>query len=159
MAGKGTFDVEIETLRRQLGKYKRVFLDTILFIYLVERNPTYSALAETVLESVETGKLEAFISSLTLAELLTGPAQAQNVEAMRDYELYLTHFPHLNIIAVGPEHAPAIARARAVTGLRASDAIQIALAIVTAVDAIIGNDKAWKGKTGAIDYVMLRSFR
>jgi predicted nucleic acid-binding protein len=47
---------------------------------------------------------------------------------------------------------------RAATGLRTPDAIQIALATVAGVDAMIGNDKAWAGKTGAIDYLMLQSF-
>lgn len=148
----------VEALRQRLGKYKSVFLDTMIFVYLLEHNSTYVTLAQEVLKSVEDGKLEAVTSALTLAEVLTGPAQKGDVEAMRDYELYLTYFPHLRIISVEPEHASAIARVRASTGLRTPDAIQIALATVTGVDAMIGNDKAWAGKTGAIDYLMLQSF-
>jgi predicted nucleic acid-binding protein len=149
----------VESLKRRLGDYRLVFLDTMVFVYLLERNSTYVALAEAVLESVEAGRLEGLTSALTLAEVLTGPAQTKDAEAMRDYELYLTYFPHLKILGVEPEHASIIAQVRAATGLRTPDAIQLALATVAGVDAIIGNDKAWTGKTGTIDYLMLNSFR
>lgn len=159
MVGEGTFDMGVEALRKRLSEHKLVFLDTMVFVYLLERNPAYAALAGTVLESVETGELEALTSVLTLAEVLTGPAQAQDAEALRDYTLYLTHFPHLKIMSIETGHAPTIAKVRALTGLRTPDATQIALAKVAGADAIIGNDKAWVGKTDAIKYCMLDSFR
>ena len=149
----------VEELRQQSGRHKRMFLDTMVFVYLLERNPHYGSLAEAILADVEAGKLEALTSALTLAEVLAGPAQAQNIAAMHDYELYLTSFPHLTILDVERKHASTIARVRAATGLRTSDAIQIALAASAGADAIIGNDKAWLGKTGAIDYLMLNAFR
>ena len=149
----------VEALRQRLGEHKLVFLDTMVFVYLLERNPIYVSLAKDVLRNVEAGKLEALTSALTLAEVLTGPAQTQDVEAIRDYEIYLTNFPHLKIMSVEPRHAPAIAKVRALTKLRTPDAVQIVLAEVAGADAIIGNDKAWVGKTGSIEYLMLESFR
>ena len=149
----------VEDLRQRLGRHKLVFLDTMIFVYLLEQNPTYIALAETIFAEVEAGTLEALTSVLTLAEVLTGPAQAQDVEAMHDYELYLTSFPHLKIVGVERQHVSAIAQVRAATGLRTPDAIQIAVATVAGADAIIGNDKAWNGKTGETAYLMLNAFR
>jgi predicted nucleic acid-binding protein len=151
--------VGVEALRRRLSEHKLVFLDTMVFVYVLERNPVYLALTRDVLGSIEAGRLEGLTSALTLAEVLTGPAQVQNVEAMRDYELYLTNFPHLKIVGVGQIHASTIARVRALTGLRTPDAVQIAIAQVEGAGAIIGNDKAWVGKTGAIEYLLLDSFR
>ena len=159
MAREGTLHMGVETLHRRLSEHRLVFLDTIVFVYLLERNSAYLGLTRDVLGSVEAGTLEALTSTLTLAEVLTGPAQAQNMEAMRDYELYLTNFPHLNIIGIEPRHASTIAKVRAQTGLRTPDAVQIALAQIGGVDAIIGNDKAWTGKTGSIEYLLLDSFR
>lgn len=149
----------VDTLHQRLGEYKRVFLDTIVFVYLLEQNFHYLALAEVIFENVEAGRLEALTSVLTLAEVLTGPAQAQDAEAMHDYELYLLSFPHLTILGVERKHASTIARVRAATGLRTPDAIQIALATWAGANAIIGNDKTWAGKTGTIDYLMLNTFR
>lgn len=149
----------VEVLRRQLSEHRLVFLDTMVFVYLLEQNPTYIAMAETIFAEVEAGRLEALTTVLTLAEVLTGPAQAQDVEAMHDYELYLTSFPHLKIVEVERQHASTIAQVRAATGLRTPDAIQIAVATVAGADAIIGNDKAWKGKTGEIAYLMLNEYR
>ena len=159
MAGEGTLDVGVEALRRRLSEHKLVFLDTMVFVYLLEHNPVYLALTRDVLGSIEAGRLEALTSALTLAEVLNGPVQAQNIEAARDYELYLTNFPHLKIMGVEPRHASTIAKVRAMTGLRTPDAVQIALAQIEGVDAIIGNDKAWAGKTGLIEYLLLDSFR
>lgn len=149
----------VDALRRRLSGHKLVFLDTMVFVYLLERNPVYLALNRDVLESIETGRLEALTSALTLDEVFTGPTQAKNIEAVRDYELYLTNFPHLKIMGVEPRHASIIAKVRALTGLRTPDAVQIALAQIEGVDAIIGNDKVWVGKTGSIEYLLLDSFR
>lgn len=149
----------VEALRERLGGHKLVFLDTMVFVYLLEQNPTYLALAEMIFAEVEAGRLGALTSSLTLAEVLTGPAQAQDIKAMHDYELYLESFPHLKIVGVERKHASTIARVRAATGLRTPDAVQVAVATVAGADAIVGNDKAWAGKTGAIGYIMLNDFR
>ena len=145
----------VNALQKKLAQYSLVFLDTMVFVYALEYHPLYSAAAETVLHMVE---LHAVTSSLTLAEVLTGPAYAQNPEALNDYELYLSHFPNLTVLSVDPNHARVIAQLRSSTRLRTPDAVQIAVAMAANVDAIVGNDKMWSGKTAPLEYVMLAEY-
>ena len=62
---------------------------------------------------------------------------------MRDYELYLTHFPNLTILPLDVGLAREVALVRAATGLRTPDAIQVAAARVARADAIVTNDRRW----------------
>ena len=148
----------VNALQKRLVRYNSVFLDTMVFVYALEHHPVYSAAAATVLHMVESGELHGIISSLTLAEVLTGPAYAQNLEALNDYELYLSHFPNLTLHSVEAKHARVIAQIRSSTHLRTPDAIQIAVAMTANVDAIVGNDKMWSGKTAPLDYVLLAEY-
>jgi predicted nucleic acid-binding protein len=99
-----------------------------------------------VLAMVEAGDLEATISTLTLTELLTAPMQAQDEDAARDYELYLTNFPNLTIYPLDLNVARQAARLRAATGLRTPDTVQIATAQVHGARAIVTNDRSWRNK-------------
>ena len=76
-----------------LATHTKVVLDTMVLIYLIERHPRYFDLAKKVLETIESGALTGIISTITLAEILISPAQAGDMAAMRDYELYLLNFP------------------------------------------------------------------
>jgi predicted nucleic acid-binding protein len=150
--------VAVAALRRRLAQHQVVFLDTMVFVYILEQNPAFATLAEAVLESVEVGELRAITSALTLAEVLTGPSFTQNTKALSDYELYITHFPNLMIHSVESQHARRIAEVRASTRLRMPDAIQIAIAAYAGATAVVGNDKGWKGKTAPLDLLLLSDF-
>ena len=136
----------VKRLRDDLARYNRIALDTMILIYVMERHPRYFALAREVLESIESGQLEGAVSVVTLTELLTAPAQADDVAAMRDYELYLLNFPNLSIHPLDIDMAREAAHMRAHTGLPAPDAIILATARKAGADAIITNDKRWRHK-------------
>ena len=148
----------VSALQKRLARYSLVFLDTMVFVYALEHHPTYSAAVATILHMVESGELHAITSSLTLAEVLTGPAYAQNLEALNDYELYLSNFPNLTLQSVESKHACVIVQVRSSTRLLTPDAIQIAVAMAANVDAVISNDKMWSGKTAPLDYIMLAEY-
>lgn len=110
------------------------------------------------MNTIEQGAVTGVTSVLTLAELLTGPARAGNITALRDYELYLTNFPNLTLRPLDTEIARKVATVRAATGLRTPDAIQLATAELAGATAIVGNDKGWKGKTGALGLLLLHDY-
>ena len=149
----------VEGLRRALAAHQRVFLDTMVLAYLLDEHPIYADLAEAVMTLVEEGSLSAVTSALTLAEILTGPAKAGNIQALRDYELYVTHFPNLAIWPVDAALARQVAQVRAATGLRTPDAVQLAVAASAGVDAIVGNDRSWRNKVGDTALYLLDDFR
>ena len=148
----------VATLRQQLADCRSVYLDTMVFIYLLEAHPRYADLASATLEMVEQGAIIGLTSTLTIAELLTAPAQAGDDTALRDYELYLTNFPHLTILPLTIATARRSARVRAKTKLKMPDAIQIATAIGSGADVIVGNDKRWRGRTGSLPLLLLDDY-
>jgi len=96
-----------------------------------------------ILETIESGKVAGMTTTITLVELLTVPAQGNDRRAMQEYELYLTHFPNLRIVPLDTALAWEAALARAATGLRMPDAIQIAAARLHGADGIVTNDHRW----------------
>nr|HID14028.1 type II toxin-antitoxin system VapC family toxin [Anaerolineae bacterium] len=103
----------------------------------------YAPLTSVILETIESGKVAGMTTTITLVELLTVPAQGNDRRAMQEYELYLTHFPNLRIVPLDTALAWEAALARAATGLRMPDAIQIAAARLHGADGIVTNDHRW----------------
>ena len=148
----------VAALAAALTPHSIVFVDTMVIVYLLENNPVYGDLAATVMSNIEQGRVTGVTSMLTLSELLTGPARAGNLTALHDYELYLTNFPNLTLRPLDADVARKVATVRAATGLRTPDAIQLATAELAGATAIVGNDKGWKGRTGALDLLILDEF-
>ena len=97
-------------------------------------------------------------TTITLAELLTVPAQAADQRAMQDYELYLTHFPNLRLVPLDANLARETARVRAASKLRMPDAVQVAAARLYKADAIVTNDRRWAGRVRGPAVVMLEDY-
>ncbi len=148
----------VTELHGQLSHYRALFIDTMLLIYLLEEHPRYADLADVVMEFIENGTGNGITSTLTIAELLTAPAQAGDDKALRDYELYLTNFPNLEIVPLSVDLARQAARVRASTGLKMPDSIQIATALAAGADVIVGNDKRWRNRTEGLPVVLLDDF-
>ena len=148
----------VEALREALASYRLVLLDTMVFSYHLSDHPRYAPLAAAVLEAVEAGRLAGLTTTITLAEILTRPAQAGDRKAMLDYELYLTHFPHLTVLALDVGLARETAVVRGATGLRTPDAVQVAAARLAGAGAIVTNDRRWVGKVDAPALVMLGEY-
>ena len=147
----------VDTLRTACAGYRQVFLDTMIFSYHFLDHPRYAPLTEIVLALIESGQISA-LTTLTLAELLVVPMRADDRQAMRDYELYLTNFPHLTLVQLDISLARQAARVRATTGLRMPDAIQIAAASLYNVDAIVTNDLRWRDKTSSLALLLLDEY-
>lgn len=148
----------VDTLRTACAGYRQVFLDTMIFSYHFLDHPRYAPLTEVVLALIESGQISAWTTTLTLAELLVVPMRADDRQAMRDYELYLTNFPHLTLVQLDISLARQAARVRATTGLRMPDAIQIAAASLYNVDAIVTNDLRWRDKTSSLALLLLDEY-
>ncbi len=148
----------IDKLWVELQRHSLVAVDTMIFIYLLEEHPRYAAVAVEVMTAIEQGKVEGIVSAITVAELLTAPAQANDMTAMLDYELYLSHFPHLTVLSVDMAVAREAARVRASSGLPMPDAIVLATARVAGADAVFTNDKRWQGKCLDLDVLLLSDY-
>lgn len=148
----------IEELRRVLSGYRLLVLDTMVFSYHLSNHPRYAPLTRVVLETIESGQAVGLATTVTLAEILTLPAQAANRQAMLEYELYLTNFPNLRLMPLDAALARETAWVRATTSLRMPDAVQVAAARLAGADAIVGNDRRWVGRIIGVTLVILDDY-
>ena len=148
----------VDSLREILDGYPLVFLDTMVFSYQLANHPRYAPLTSVILKAVESGQIAGLTSTVTLAEILTLPAKAGDRQAIQDYELYLTHFPNLRLVALDTALARETALVQAATGLRSPAAIQVATARLAGADAIVTNDRRWDGRVTDLALVMLDSY-
>ncbi len=134
--------MESGTLNR-IPSGSRIALDTVPFVYFLERHPDFFRPAQSLFDQIEEGRIEAFASTLVLTELLA-PAFRENapIQAQDAYRL-LTHFPNLTFIDLTPPIAFEAARLRGDSSLRTPDALHLATALELEADWFVTNDKAF----------------
>jgi predicted nucleic acid-binding protein len=130
----------VARLRLFLRRHRRIALDTSIFIYQLEANARYLALADSVFAWVERAGHEAVTSTITMTELLV-PSYRDNDERRVD-EFYglLSTYPNLRWIPPDLETADLAARLRATYRLRTPDALQAATAIQANATGLVTND-------------------
>ena len=148
----------IEELRHALSEHKLLALDTMVFCYHLAGHARYAPLTRAVLEWIESGRANGLTTTVTLAEVLTLPAQAADLRAMQDYELYITRFPHLQVVPLDADLARETARVRAQLRLRMPDAVQVAAARLYGADALVTNDRRWAGRVDTPPVLLLDDY-
>ncbi len=126
-------------LRALLKKHRRIALDTSIFIYYLEENPTYVEMADEVFEWLERSHNTAVTSTLTLTEALVRPHREENDSLVEQYFGLLSTFPNLEWVAPEIAIADTAARIRARHRLRTPDALQAATAVHCGATAFITN--------------------
>ncbi len=116
----------------------RVLVDTAPIIYLLEGNEQFLPLFIGLFEAEAAGELQIVISTITLAEVLTGPLRAGNDALAQRYERALSHY---TVVPVTSTVAALAARMRARYGLKLPDAIQLATALDQEAAALVTHDR------------------
>ena len=122
-----------------MRQHRRIALDTSVFIYYLDANPSHVDLAGEVFAWLERPPNTAVTSTLTMTELLVYPYRASNERLVNQYYALLSLFPNLEWIAPDLAIADAAARIRAHLGLRTPDAQQVATAIRCGASAMLTN--------------------
>ena len=135
-----------------------IAIDTMIFIYHFEAHPTYSPITTRIFEQIETGRLRAVTSYITLLEILVKPFKENDRRAVSDYTDLLTTFPNLEFVPVGKGIAEMAASIRARYSVKTPDAIQIATAIVSGSSIYITNDETLK-KVTDVEVMVLKDFQ
>lgn len=126
---------------RVTAERQRIFaLDTNIFIYHFEENPEFVSFTEDLFEKIESGRVRAVTSVLTLHEILTGARKAGDERLVVLYRDLLGSFPNLHIIPFDADVAEISSDLRARYGIPTPDAIQIATAIHQKAETFISND-------------------
>lgn len=116
----------------------RVLVDSAPWIYLLQDHPEFAPRFAGVFEAGEAGRIELALSTVTLAEVLTGPLQAGEVALARRYEQALRRYL---LVSLSPSIAVSAAQLRAQYRLKLPDAVQLACALDIGAMALITHDR------------------
>ena len=130
-----------------LKSITRLGLDSAPVIYFVEGNAEFHARCEPFFQAIDTRKIEAFTSTLTLPESLMHPLRNNNAVLASAFRELLLNTQGITVLPPVVAIAENSARLRAAYNLRTADAIQIATAIHAGCDAFLTNDVKLKRVT------------
>jgi len=146
------------TLSDKLAEFRTIFIDTDPIIYYIEAHPLFGPLAKEVADAFGSGKLAAYSSVITLAEVLPKPVKTGNEALVRRFSAFLRHGKNLCLTEISTDAAETAGRLRGkYTFLRAMDAIQIAVALEISADAVITNDLKFK-QVKEVESVVLKDY-
>lgn len=134
----------IRKFQNFLWKSKRIGLDSMAYIYLLEEHPKFSILAGNIFERAENNKLTIVSSVLVLIEVATGFRKAKEQSLESEFQQIITEFPNLEIYDLTKNLVNRIVDLRAKYNLKTPDAIHLATAIEHKADVFITNDRQLK---------------
>ena len=122
----------------ELGDGALLLVDSAPIIYTLEGHQKFAKRFERVFELHAKGQLRFAVSTVTIAEVLTGPLQAGEEALARRYRRVLEGWV---VVDFNADIAEGAARLRARYGLKLPDAIQAASAIAINADALVTHDR------------------
>lgn len=131
----------------------RVVVDSAPIIYLLENHREMGPRYVPFFERAEAGDYELIITTVTLAEVLTGPLRTGNEKMAQDYRDAMTAPPTWRLVELSADIAHRAARIRAYSKLRLPDAIQVATALETSSMALIARDRDFSSLEGSVERV------
>ena len=133
------------TPARVTHERQRIFaLDTNIFIYHFEEHPAYVGFTEALFERIESGRVKAVTSALTLHEVLTGARKAGDDRLFSLYRDLIGSFPNLHLVPFDARIAEISSDLRARYDLPTPDAIQVATALQQGAETFVTNDARLK---------------
>lgn len=118
----------------------RVYWDTMLFIYLLDKNPKHSSRAEHLLDrAYERGDV-LYSSCLALGEFLAGADKSLSSSAGTVLRSKLKEMG-FNFLPFDEGAVPAFSRLRSKERLKAADAIHLACAASAGIDLFLTGDR------------------
>jgi predicted nucleic acid-binding protein len=120
----------------------RVYVDSVVLIYSVERNPFYAGLLRRFWAAVAASAVEVVTSELSILETLVDPLRRDDVAVVAEYEEFF-ELPAAQLWPVDRQVLREAAELRAShRGLRTPDSIHAATASVGQCRSFFTNDRA-----------------
>jgi predicted nucleic acid-binding protein len=115
-----------------------ILVDSAPIIYTLEAHPKFARHYERLFARHAAGELALAVSTVALAEVLTGPLRAGEEALARRYRAVLGAW---QLVGLDADIAEDSARLRARYGLKLPDAIQVASALAIRADALVTHDR------------------
>jgi predicted nucleic acid-binding protein len=115
-----------------------LLVDSAPIIYVLEDHPQFAPAFRSIFEAHEKGLVRFAVTTVTLAEVLTGPLSKADEVLVEKYRATLRSW---FIVDLDAEIAESAARLRAALKLKLADAVQAASAIAVGADALVTHDR------------------
>ena len=115
-----------------------VLVDTAPWIYLLEDHPQFAPLFLGLFEAAERGQIQLALTTITLAEVLTGPLKHKQTALAKRYEIALNKY---QVLPLSATIASLAAQLRIQYRLKLPDAVQLASALDTGAAALVTHDR------------------
>jgi predicted nucleic acid-binding protein len=115
-----------------------LLMDAAPIIYVLENNAKFGQRFKPLFEAHAAGRLRFAVTTITVAEVLTGPLQAADEALTRRYRAVLESW---QTIALDVDIAESAARLRASLRLKLADAVQAASALAINAAALVTHDR------------------
>lgn len=128
-----------------LAEGATVLVDTAPWIYLLQDHPDFAPRFEGLFAAAEEGRLQLALSTITLAEVLTGPFKAGEMALAKRYEKALNSY---QVMPLSAPVASLAAQLRAKYKLKLPDAVQLATALDMGAAALVTHDRDFSAVRG-----------
>jgi predicted nucleic acid-binding protein len=122
-----------------------VLVDTAPWIYLLEDHAEFAPRFLGLFEAAERGQIQLALSTVTLAEVLTGPFKAGQTALAKRYEAALGAY---QVVPLSAAVASLAAQLRVQYRLKLPDAVQLALALQIGAAALVTHDRDFSAVQG-----------
>ena len=137
---------------------QRVYLDTNVFIYFLDRNPDCFELVSPVIQAVESGTIIGCTGDAVIAEILVKPYQSGNLALVASIKAFFRTENFLSVCAHDTETFDLAAQLRAKHNMKFIDALHYATAINAGCKAMITNDSGIRG-SNVLEVISLAQLR
>ncbi|MDD2401754.1 MAG: PIN domain-containing protein [Clostridia bacterium] len=141
----------MKSLTDELGKKKKIMIDTNVVIYFLEGSEEWGDFSKEVFSIIEKGVVEGFISVITVAEVLVKPMKQHNNMLINKITRFLETFPNLHVVDLEKSIAMEAAKIRGRTGLKMPDALIVSSAKVLGC-VVVGTDNQWDNKDLGVEF-------
>lgn len=146
------------TLNEEISRINTLFIDTAPVIYYIEAHPQFGPITKEIFDSFQAGKIEAFSSVITLAEVLPKPVEIGDEKLTEKFAEFLKYGKNLKLLEISVDIAERAGKLRGkYLALKALDAIQISTAIDIGADVFLTNDHKLK-QIKEIKVLVLKDF-
>ena len=121
-----------------LPEHALLLIDSAPIIYVLEAHPKYGQRFEPLFAAHASERLRFAVTTITIAEVLTGPLKARDEALARRYRAILESWQPVELSVSIAESA---ARLRASLRLKLADAVQAASAIAINAAALVTHDR------------------
>jgi predicted nucleic acid-binding protein len=115
-----------------------LLVDSAPIIYVLESHPKFGARFKPLFEAHSDGRVRFAVTTITVAEVLTGPLQSGDEALAKRYRTILESW---HVVELTVDIAESAARLRASLRLGLADAIQAASALATNATALVTHDR------------------